>query len=315
MGDSEQPSVATPVRAVTSPGQILRDARVARDLTIEQLATELRIEARQLAALEENRFEQIGVPVFIKGYLRQYAQRLGVDQEKLIALYNEQMQPAEVQVQPRRTIKLRDERQITVWVVALLVLVLIIVGLGAWWFNGSVDIAGATRRAIGAGAELLPTTPRTASRVALETRPAPTAQPARPAVVESATFTTESEPAAAPAESAAAPAAPESDDSDVTVGPAEDDSGPSSIAAGSLPLDLTLDGESWVEITDALGKRLFFGLAGAGRHLSLRGEPPLAVVLGNADAVRLVVAGEPYPIPKSGRQGNLVRFSVGSDEE
>ena len=73
MADSEPPSPPPPVqKAPETLGQILRSARLAQDLTVEQLSTELRIEAKQLNALEQNRFEQIGVPVFIKGYLKQY---------------------------------------------------------------------------------------------------------------------------------------------------------------------------------------------------------------------------------------------------
>jgi cytoskeleton protein RodZ len=312
MGDSEQPKEATPAQAAASAGQILRDARVAQDLTIEQLATELRIEARQLAALEDDRFDQIGVPVFIKGYLRQYAQRLGVDQQKVIALYGEQVQPVEMPIQPSRTIRLRDERQITFWVVALLLLVLIIVGLGVWWFNGTGDIAAATRRALGAGIELVPSKGRTVSAAAEAPPPVRVTEPERPPATQAAQPVA-AEPASAPAtESTDAPsAAPVDSDADVTVGPAADDAEPSI----SLALDLTLDAESWVDLRDAGGRRLFVGLAAAGRHLTLRGEPPVAVVLGNADAVRLVVDGEPYTIPKRGRQGNLARFSIASDEE
>jgi cytoskeletal protein RodZ len=68
MTDSEEllaPPVASPPDSL---GQALRNARLEHDLTLEQLATELRIEAKHLNALEEDRFEQIGVPVFVKGY-------------------------------------------------------------------------------------------------------------------------------------------------------------------------------------------------------------------------------------------------------
>ena len=75
-------------------------------------------------ALEENRFEQIGVPVFIKGYLKQYGSRLGLDVRDLLALYYKQTTLADVQIQPSRSIKLRDERQITSWVLAAIVLLL-----------------------------------------------------------------------------------------------------------------------------------------------------------------------------------------------
>jgi cytoskeleton protein RodZ len=83
----------------------------------------------------------------------------------------------------------------------------------------------------------------------------------------------------------------------------------------TIALELAFDGESWAEITDARGERLLFGLNAAGRNVTVRGAPPFAVVLGNADSVRLTVDGEPYAIPRRGRQGNLARFSVDVAEE
>jgi hypothetical protein len=49
--------------------------------------------------------------------------------------------------------------------------------------------------------------------------------------------------------------------------------------------------------------------------VTVRGEPPFAVVLGNANAVRLVVDGEEYPIPTRGLANEPARFSVDIAEE
>jgi hypothetical protein len=136
MEGSDTPSAPATPQPPQTLGQILRTARLAQDLTLEQLSTELRIEAKQLRALEEERFEQIGVAVFIKGYLKQYGTRLGLDVRDLLALYYKQTTLADVQIQPSRTIKLRDERQITSWILALIVLLTVIVGLAVWWWNG-----------------------------------------------------------------------------------------------------------------------------------------------------------------------------------
>ena len=147
MSDSEPLSPPPPVpKAPETLGQILRNARLAQDLTVEQLSTELRIEAKQLNALEQNRFEQIGVPVFIKGYLKQYGLRLGLDVSDLLALYHKQTTLADIEIQPRRTIKLRDERQITSWILAAIVLLTLVVGLAVWWWSGgSFSTAWGTR--------------------------------------------------------------------------------------------------------------------------------------------------------------------------
>ena len=124
MEDSGEQEFAADGRGppAVSVGQTLSKARLAQGLSVEDVAAELRIEVKQLMALEQDRFDQIGVPVFIKGYLRQYGHRLGLSYNDLLSLYYRQVDTQEVDIRPSRTIKLRDERQITVWVLALLAL-------------------------------------------------------------------------------------------------------------------------------------------------------------------------------------------------
>jgi cytoskeleton protein RodZ len=302
MSDSEQSSEPTAPPPPATLGERLRAARLTQDLSVEQLATELRIEAKQLHALEDNRFETIGVPVFVKGYLKQYGTRLGLDVADLLALYYKQTTLADVEIQPNRTIKLRDERQITAWALAAVVLLVVIGGLAFWWWNGgSFATAVSTPSTAVPAAEPPAETPT-------ERAPSTPAPQQRPEPVEDAGAAVEPPPPeAAPAQVPAF--------ADVTDGP---DDGPADEPAGAgitIPLELTFDGESWAEITDARGERLLFGLNAAGRNVTVRGEPPFAIVLGNADSVRLTVDGEPYAIPRRGRQGNLARFSVDLAEE
>lgn len=326
MADSDQP-IAASAPGSTTLGQILREARVAKDLTIEQLATELRIEARQLTALEDNRFEQIGVPVFIKGYIRQYAQRLGLDQSALIDLYGRQTQLREVQIKPSRPIRLRDERQITVWVVGALVLLLVVVGLAVWWLNGGGGfdvrsvLPGAeapaprvepARATVPAPASAAPA-PASAGSAPASAGPAPVAteQPNPEPASDAATAPADVQPAAAPPAATPPPPAPAVNATQAIAVPA------SAVSRGAtqISLDLTFDAESWAEITDARGQRLFFDLGTVGRHTVVRGEPPLSLTFGNGDAVRVLVDGESYVVPTQGRQGKLVRFSIAGHGE
>jgi cytoskeleton protein RodZ len=296
MTDSEQagaPAAAPPATL----GELLRTARLAQDLTVEQLSTELRIEAKHLSALEENRFERIGVPVFIKGYLKQYGTRLGINASDLLALYHKQTTLAEVQIQPSRTIKLRDERQITSWVVAVIVL-LAVGGLGLWWWSGGTFEIPALRQtapvatpppAAGETESTPASEPAVVPREALPAvDPPPLVEPERP----------EDAPVAIPAVAAAE---------------GRNDSFATPVV--TIPLQFTFEQESWAEVTDARGERLLFGLSAAGRDVTVRGEPPFEIVLGNADSVRLAVDGEAYTIPMAGRQGNLARFAVDIAED
>jgi cytoskeleton protein RodZ len=312
MADSESQDAPAAPAAPETLGQRLRTARLAHDLTLEQLATELRIEAKQLEALEEDRFERIGVPVFVKGYLKQYGTRLGLSVPDLLVLYYKQTTLGDVQIQPSRTIKLHDERQITSWVLAAILLLAVVVGLAIWWWNGG-GFQNATQPA---GA---PSSPESAA-------PADSLSPGESALVAAPTSSNAPPAVEIGAEPAVAPAqAPDSPSEAVpltaNLTPAE----AALVTSGSdtdraapvvaIPLEFTFDAENWVEVSDGRGQRVLFGFQSAGRTVTVRGEPPFAVVLGNADSVRLVVDGAPFTIPTAGRQGNVARFSVDIAEE
>jgi cytoskeleton protein RodZ len=215
-----------------------------------------------------------------------------------------------VQVQPSRTIKLHDERQVTSWVVVLIVLLAVAAAL-AWWWNGG---------SFGA----LPLSAPEPATTSLPAPPEPVAQPAperveQPALPSLAT----TPPTGAAAEATTGlPVSASDASSTVFVAPAEDGAEPAGDADDeraaptvAIPLEFSFEQESWAEITDARGERLAFGNNAAGRTVRVRGEPPFAVVLGNAGGVRLLVDGEPYEIPAAGREGELVRFSVDVAEE
>ena len=68
-------------------GEQLTRARHSRNLTIEEVEQGTRISGRFLQALEQERFEKIPAPVFAKGFLRSYAQFLGLNPQALLALY------------------------------------------------------------------------------------------------------------------------------------------------------------------------------------------------------------------------------------
>jgi cytoskeleton protein RodZ len=297
VADESVPAAPAPVVPPPTVGDALRAARLAQDLTVEQVAAELRIEPKQLAALEENRFEHIGVPVFVKGYIRQYGQRFGLNIDDLLAIYYRQGQLADVELQPNRAIRLRDDRQTSSWIVGALVAATVVVAVAAWWWNGgSFDAAPNA---------VEPATAPAAAPAAASREPPAVAVPSggAPAVPPPA----EAAPAASP-EPAAAVAAPSA---------AEPAAAASAVAAPveTIPLEFRFAQESWAEVSDGRGERLLFGLNAAGRQVTVRGEPPFSILLGNADSVELRVNGSVYPIPSEGRQGSLARFSVDTAEE
>ena len=111
-------------------------------------------------------------------------------------------------------------------------------------------------------------------------------------------------PAAAPSTGAPAPpagAAPRPSSTEASVPVAN---------AGGSQLDLRLSGESWVEISDADGRRLLHGLIEAGGARALNGTPPLRVVLGNSPAVALQMNGRPVSIEGLAHRDGSARLLI-----
>ncbi len=67
--------------------------------------------------------------------------------------------------------------------------------------------------------------------------------------------------------------------------------------------------ESWVEVTDASGKVVFKQMMTAGQTASASGAPPLAIVIGRADATQLLIKGKPFDVGTHARN-NVARFTV-----
>jgi len=69
----------------TSVGQMLREAREAQGIALEDVAVRLRLMHRQIEAMETDDFESLGQPVFARGFVRNYARLLGLAPEALLA--------------------------------------------------------------------------------------------------------------------------------------------------------------------------------------------------------------------------------------
>lgn len=74
----------------TGPGAQLREARHRANLSLEEVATQLRLDRRTVRALEENEFQYLPAPTFIRGYIRSYARLLGLPPGPILEAYDYQ---------------------------------------------------------------------------------------------------------------------------------------------------------------------------------------------------------------------------------
>lgn len=296
-------------------GTRLRRAREAQEISLDVISAELRIAVPALVALEECRFEALGPAVFAKGYLKQYGTRLGLDVAELVAEYERIAGGGAIEIAPSRSIRIRDERQITIWIAAIIVLALIATILAVWWWLGR-DFGPSDTTALAVTGSAAPATdvaPRAAEPVSGGPRDLPAVDTASSPVAPASR--------GGDTESALADAAPTPTDTlapDVAgadTGPAESSAPPSAepvAAAITGPaLEIVFLEDSWTDITDATGERLYYGLGRAGTRATIPADRRLNVFFGYADGVSLSIDGEPFPIPASARRrDDLAQFDL-----
>jgi len=73
-------------------GSYLKHERELRGVPLEEISGATKIHIRFLKALEENSFDQLPGEVFIKGYIRSYADIIGSDVEEMLNIYKESME-------------------------------------------------------------------------------------------------------------------------------------------------------------------------------------------------------------------------------
>jgi cytoskeleton protein RodZ len=151
-------------------GSELREARVQRGLTLEQVAYETRIRTRYLEALEDERWDDLPGEAYAKGFLRTYADFVGLDGPQMLARYRDRFpRRAEPPVSPRAQPPYAPRRALAGVALAAGVVLAAVAGLVAW----QLDRGDGGRERAAAPA----TTPATTA-VAPKPKPAP-APPAR----------------------------------------------------------------------------------------------------------------------------------------
>lgn len=113
-------------------GARLAAARRALQIPLVEIAKELHLDEYKLRALELNDFDVLGAPVFTKGYLRKFAQLVGVAEEDVMADYYRLSRgsgPPPLVPTPARP---REASSPAPWLVAVVVVVIAVIAY--WWF-------------------------------------------------------------------------------------------------------------------------------------------------------------------------------------
>jgi len=263
---------------MTEPGfAALAQAREAAGLSLEDVARQLKFAPRQLQALEAGELQRLPGGTFVRGMVRSYARLLHLDPEPLLAQVGAHAAPQDAErlaQRFRQPVPFSDgaRRSNLAYVALSLALLAVVVVVALEWRQ---ERASAPRMAFVSAAQQPAEPPRAAiaepPRVTVASAaPSPRVQAARVQATQG------------PAKQVQVPAAARSADE-----PA---------AAGQGRIVLQFDGESWVEIHSGTGKLLVAQLHASGTERVVSGVPPFAVVIGNAQQVRISYNDKPVDL-------------------
>lgn len=113
-----------------TPGGMLRAERERRGLSVQHAAEEMHLDTRVIEALEANRFEALGAPVYARGHLRKYATILGLSAATVLARYEAlggmRADPTPIPTTlatPVRVVERRRVSKLPLWIAAAIAIV------------------------------------------------------------------------------------------------------------------------------------------------------------------------------------------------
>lgn len=336
------------LEAVESPGRRLRIARQAKGMTQADIASQLHLSSAIIDALETDEHERLPGPVFVRGYMRNYARLLGLDENEVIAEYGGNTQAHTPSATPSLSNGVKKEirsSHIGVRLITWLIVLGLIALLVAWW-QGRIEWPAGMRMmpaddtsspvptdALGDDGILklpqqsgLP--PLDPIEIEPETGPAEQPAPQPPAMQILDEAVPPDSEASTPSDTgetrAAAPEpslpiepepepAPQSEPADIeeSTPTLPLDTGTEVAVAVATQGEIVFEfiGACWVDVRDATRKFKLFGEMRKGERKVLGGTPPYSVILGNSPMVRVTIDGEPFDVEAHSR-GNVARFTL-----
>jgi cytoskeleton protein RodZ len=275
--ESNMPPTDEPV--VAGPDARLRAARETQGISVDDVAHDLHLDREVIVALESADYGVLGAPVFIRGYLRSYARLMGLPEEDIVAGFVvDEPQPEEFRTLSAQSV-VKPGASLANFVLWVLLAIVILAGLAYLMIGDEKEPAGEVDK----GEFIAP--------------------PVSPEKAESDLAEVEAESLSVT----------EPDVAELAIVVEQP---PEPVIAEPLLVKLTLSfsEECWVEVSDTQN-RLIYGLEKPETSVTVEGEPPFRLFLGNVQAVKLELGGEAFMVPRGARSGNnTARFTINSTD-
>ncbi len=298
---------------VIGPGQLLATARDKLGYTQEYVAQKLNFRHTLVIDIENERFDKSLPATFNRGYLKNYAKLVNLDESDVLASYEmlgvAETQSAEMQSFSKSTEK-QAQNSLLMWISYLILAILI--GSTLMYFLQDEPV-------IAADVELENQASNTATAVKADEKHTAEQEVAQatvslneqtPSQSEGSATSTENEPLANSAAEATSsqPLATEQVEpsSAVVTEPAETVTAEQAALADVV---FNFSGDCWVNIYDAKGERVAWGVKKSGYEMKISALAPIVVTLGKPELVEISFNGA--AVDMSGfNNGNIAKFTL-----
>ncbi|NVK25361.1 MAG: DUF4115 domain-containing protein [Gammaproteobacteria bacterium] len=306
--DSEVVEQAAPEVTAMPVGKILSDARKKLKIELADLAEQIRVPLNVLEAIELDKVPKNLPETFIRGYIRSYAKKVGVDESLVLTevetLAASTEAPKKMQSFSRRNRRKATEKRLLLfsWFMVAVVLVSLVV----WWFQDSeksdfAPVASTSQVEVSQTEQALQiSTPAENDESEQATTNSTGVENTNS---ESTTAQAANNETTANADASAVPVSltPEQKALVADNGEADED--------GFIKVEMRFENECWVEVYDVAGERVAVGNKPSGYLMTLNAQGPLSVLLGNPVGVSIWVNGKSYDtsdLPKN----RVARFEL-----
>ena len=289
-----------------SIGQVLKAARLAQGMSAQDIARQLRLSEKQIEAIEQDDHSKFPNQIFLRGFIRNYAKLVREDTKKFSQLLGETFPPTSttqaITFSVDGTPFIPDHKKSKGNLIILLIVVLVSSLLVYEVYRSGGDDPK-TNENIENG-----TIAETIIQLETEIEQVPEDNQNQLSSVikpNGSDFNVLIEEVEADQQSG------DSLDKEQKVETALEVEDKLIESEGGGTLSFMFTGESWVEVKDAEGKKIFSQTSPGNTEETVNGSPPFSLIIGNATSVRLFYNDEPVDlIPYTNTNGGVARLSL-----
>lgn len=322
MSNNEQALLAEQLEL--SVGQLFRQEREQRKLTLEQVAKQLNLKVEVIKSLEADQPDKAILPTFMRGYVRAYARFLKIPEQALLTRFEQVHQVQSTPIKAMKTFSNRQAKQLTetrfMWLTYIIV-ALLLASLAAWLWQGAREFTSEAFNTSGEAMNSASEAANTVSEDPLLNIPIDDSSLALSQTDPEPIIEPMSEPVAAiniVDNAASADDAPVAEviavaEASVVLEGSSESFGDSNNSALDR-LKMTFSDNCWIDVLDANGDRIAYGTKQGGYVMELNARGPFTITLGNPGVVAIDINEKPFDM--SGFPGGRVaKFTLAGQDE